>query len=173
MGALVLVRPSNQVLIVMVLLPLLLTRSLGRAASVGRCLLHRLGARDAGLEGVSSLALRRRRGAETEQCRPGDDASFCCSSSFPRVWRRRLALLAIPLVVVAAAVAAVRGVNVKSPPTTMRTVAQIPSGNPFLFRVFEMDRIVSPDNGPASRELGRVVQRELLTQEPYGRTASI
>jgi hypothetical protein len=36
-----------------------------------------------------------------------------------------------------------------------------------LFRAFEMDRIMSPDNGPASREMGRVVQRELLSKEPY------
>jgi hypothetical protein len=37
---------------------------------------------------------------------------------------------------------------------------------PF-FRAFVVDHIVSPDNGPASRELGDVVERELLPKEPY------
>lgn len=36
-----------------------------------------------------------------------------------------------------------------------------------LFRAFVTDRIVHPDNGPASRELAAVVERELLTLEPY------
>jgi hypothetical protein len=34
-------------------------------------------------------------------------------------------------------------------------------------RVFLTDRIVRPDNGPASRKLALLVQRDLLTQEPY------
>jgi hypothetical protein len=37
----------------------------------------------------------------------------------------------------------------------------------LLFRTFVVDRIVQPDNGPASAELGRVVERELLPNEPY------
>lgn len=37
---------------------------------------------------------------------------------------------------------------------------------PF-FRAFVADRIVSPSNGPASKELAAAVQRDLLTQEPY------
>lgn len=37
---------------------------------------------------------------------------------------------------------------------------------PF-FRMFMTDHIVSPDNGPASRELARAVQRDLLVEEPY------
>lgn len=36
-----------------------------------------------------------------------------------------------------------------------------------LFRAFVADRIVEPENGPASRELARVVARELLPHEPY------
>ena len=34
-------------------------------------------------------------------------------------------------------------------------------------RVFLTDRIVRPENGPASRELARAVERELLPEEPY------
>jgi hypothetical protein len=36
-----------------------------------------------------------------------------------------------------------------------------------LFRAFVADKIVSPENGPASRELARVVARDLLPYEPY------
>lgn len=37
---------------------------------------------------------------------------------------------------------------------------------PF-YRAFTTDHIVRPSNGPASRELARVVERELLPEEPY------
>ncbi len=37
---------------------------------------------------------------------------------------------------------------------------------PF-FRAFVVDRIVSPENGPASRELARAVDDDLLVREPY------
>lgn len=37
---------------------------------------------------------------------------------------------------------------------------------PF-YRAFITDRIVSPANGPASRELARAIRRHLLTREPY------
>jgi hypothetical protein len=36
-----------------------------------------------------------------------------------------------------------------------------------LFRAFVADRIVEPGNGPASRELARVVARDLLPYQPY------
>jgi hypothetical protein len=37
----------------------------------------------------------------------------------------------------------------------------------LLFRTFVADRIVEPGNGPASEELARAVERELLPHEPY------
>lgn len=37
----------------------------------------------------------------------------------------------------------------------------------LLFRTFVADRIVGPENGPASEELARAVSRELLANEPY------
>jgi hypothetical protein len=40
------------------------------------------------------------------------------------------------------------------------------AGVPF-YRTFVVDRIVRPENGPASRELAAAVKRELLPQEPY------
>lgn len=66
-----------------------------------------------------------------------------------------------------AAVIAVKGVSLRSPTYYARAVAQVPQGNVFLFRAFEMERIVSPSNGSASRKMARVVQRELLAKEPY------
>jgi len=40
-------------------------------------------------------------------------------------------------------------------------------GASLLFRTFVADRIVEPGNGPASAELARVVERDLLPYEPY------
>jgi hypothetical protein len=42
-------------------------------------------------------------------------------------------------------------------------------GNAFFpfYRALAVDRIVRPDNGDASRELARLVERDLLPQEPY------
>ncbi len=88
-----------------------------------------------------------------------------CALFLPGVWRRRAALVAVPVLVVAVAVVAIRGLP--NPVEFGRTLAQTPSSSVFLFRVFEMDRIVEPENGPASRELAVVVERDLLTQEPY------
>ncbi|NJO07188.1 MAG: hypothetical protein HC876_17660 [Chloroflexaceae bacterium] len=36
-----------------------------------------------------------------------------------------------------------------------------------LYRAFVVDRIVQPSNGPATAELARLVEQELLIQEPY------
>src|SRR5207248_9478638 len=37
----------------------------------------------------------------------------------------------------------------------------------FTYRVIELKRITRSENGPAARKLARVVQRTLLTKEPY------
>jgi Dolichyl-phosphate-mannose-protein mannosyltransferase len=47
------------------------------------------------------------------------------------------------------------------------TIARGSGATVPLFRAFETDGIVRPENGPASRELARVVARELLPYEPY------
>jgi hypothetical protein len=36
-----------------------------------------------------------------------------------------------------------------------------------LYRVLSVDRLVDPQNGPASRELARAIRSDLLTREPY------
>jgi 4-amino-4-deoxy-L-arabinose transferase-like glycosyltransferase len=47
------------------------------------------------------------------------------------------------------------------------TVARGGNASIPFFRAFVTDRIVSPDNGPASRELAAAVQTHLLPLEPY------
>jgi Dolichyl-phosphate-mannose-protein mannosyltransferase len=47
------------------------------------------------------------------------------------------------------------------------TVARGGGASLPLFRAFVADRIVEPENGPASRELARAVARDLLPNEPY------
>jgi hypothetical protein len=83
----------------------------------------------------------------------------------PGSWRRRSAHAAACLAASVGLVAAWAAVNELRYDdfTVSRTVsAQLP-----LNRLFVRDRLVSPDNGPRSRELARHVRRELLTKEPY------
>ena len=152
----------------MAFLPLVPARPVEQAAGVGGRLLRRVGRRDAGLEGA-------RRPCATATLSRSSRAALC---SWPRslllplllpaVWRRRVLWVAIPLVGRRRRrSSSSNGTSVQSPTEYARRALQSPPSTVFLFRAFEIDRIVSPDNGPASRELGQVVERELLTQEPY------
>jgi hypothetical protein len=47
------------------------------------------------------------------------------------------------------------------------TVARNVGANHPLYRLFSIDGLVHPDNGPASRELAAAVRSDLLTKEPY------
>lgn len=166
MGVLPLVRPANQVLIVIALLPLVLRASWGERLRWGAWFFV---AATAVTQGWKALA----------ELRFGDATALAPSTGalavagillgallVPAAWRKRVALAGVPLAAVAALVAATQ-VEVKSPVEYARTLAQVPGGNPFLFRAFQIEPIMSPANGPASRELARVVERELLMQEPY------
>jgi hypothetical protein len=73
---------------------------------------------------------------------------------------------ALALAVLVVAVVAVRGWPGQTPTQYTRSVEQAWS-NQFLYRSFELDRIMSPDNGPASRRVAELVRRELLPREPY------
>jgi hypothetical protein len=164
MGLLVLVRPGNQALIAISLVPLLVrapwSRRLQWVASsfVASVVVTQ------GWKAVANWRL-----GDAVGLRPSTavllTALALCALFLPGIWRRRAAFIAVPVLVVAVAVLAVRGLP--NPVEFARTLAQTPSSSIFLFRVFEMDRIVEPKNGPASRELARVVERDLLTQEPY------
>jgi Dolichyl-phosphate-mannose-protein mannosyltransferase len=163
MGLLVLVRPANQVLIVFALFPLLLRAPWGRRLAWASAFFVASAVVTQGWKALEHL-----RYGDVVALRPSSavlvTALVLLPFLFPSPWRRRLAVLAALLVV---GVVVVKGSNVRSPVGYARAAVQLPSGDVFLFRAFELDRIMTPDNGPASREMGRVVQRELLTKEPY------
>jgi dolichyl-phosphate-mannose-protein mannosyltransferase len=166
MGLLVLVRPPNQVLIVFALLPLLLRAPWRRrlewvaAFFVASAVVTQSWKALVTLHYGDAVALRPS-GAVLAA------ALLLLPLLLPATWRRRLVLLAIPLIVGAVGVLAVKGSSLQNPVQYARSVVQSPPGSVFLYRAFIMDRIISPDNGPASRELAQAIQRELLTQEPY------
>jgi hypothetical protein len=80
-------------------------------------------------------------------------------------WRLRAAHAAVYAVAMALPLVAWAGVN------ELRyddfTVARGGQASVPFFRAFVTDRIMSPDNGPASRRLAAAVQRDLLPREPY------
>lgn len=83
----------------------------------------------------------------------------------PASWRRRFTWSGAYLAVAIGLLAGYAGYN------DLRyadfTVARGSSATVPFYRVFVLEHIVKPQNGPASRSLARAVQRELLTQQPY------
>jgi hypothetical protein len=162
MGALVLVRPANQVLLVMALLPLVF-RAPWR---------HRFAWLAAFF--VPAIVVSQAWKAVAE-LRYGDAVGLEPSTGLlalaavmaplllPPPWRVRVGTVVALLVVAALAV---KGLPGQTPAEYTRSVIRNES-NHFLYRSFELDRIIAPENGPASRRLARVVRRELLTREPY------
>ena len=163
MGALVLVRPANQALVLMTLLPLLLRAPWERRLTWLASLFVAFSAVTQGWKALAYL-----RWGDTVGLKPSNAVlATCvvlCLFFVPALWRKRLALLAIPLV---ALFVALNWSTVRHPGELLRSVAQGPSTDIFLFRAFEMDRIVGPENGPASRRLAQVVRAQLLAEEPY------
>lgn len=80
-------------------------------------------------------------------------------------WRARLARSAVVGVVAIALLAGWAALNGARYDDV--TIARGGGAVMPLFRAFVTDRIVSPDNGPASRKLAAAVERELLGLEPY------
>jgi hypothetical protein len=161
-GVLVLVRPANQVLLVMALLPLVLRapwrdRIMWLAGSFVPAV--------ALTQGWKALAELRYGSAVALMPSTGllAIALVLVTLLLPAPWRGRVGLLVALLVV---AVLGLRGWPGQNPGQYLRSVKQNASLQ-FLYRAFELDRIVSPQNGPASRRVAAVVRRELLTQEPY------
>ena len=80
-------------------------------------------------------------------------------------WRTRLvstAAFVVPVVVLVGGWAIHNGIRYDN-----YTVARGGNATVPFFRAFVTDRIVRPSNGPATRELARAVQRDLLPKEPY------
>jgi len=161
MGGLVLVRPANQVLIVMTFLPFVLRAPWGDRARWA-----------AGFFVASTAvtqawkAFMHLRYADSTGLRPSLAflvvALVLVVLLVPAPWKRWLLAASIPLIIVGLVLRG--GVD---PVRDARTLAQSPSAAVFLFRAFEVDPIVSPDNGPESRRLADVVERRLLPYEPY------
>jgi hypothetical protein len=162
LGVLTLVRPANQILLVMAALPLVLRApwrarfQWGAATFIPAVVLielwrafahHRWGDAVVLKPSVGLIAL----------------AVLLLPLLLPSPWRLRAAAVVGLLLV---AFVAVRGLPGESPSQYVRSVKQNES-NQFLYRAFELDRIVSPENGPASRHLARIVQEQLLPREPY------
>lgn len=85
--------------------------------------------------------------------------------ALPGTWRQRLRLaasFAVAAIVPLAAWAVLNGVRFGD-----YTLAR--GGNAIVpfYRTFVSDKIVSPSNGPASRELAKAVRQHLLTRQPY------
>jgi hypothetical protein len=162
-GSLVLIRPSNQVLLVMALTPLVLRAAPWR---------DRLAWAAATFIPAVALtqawkAIAEHRWGVATTLKPSTGlialAALAVPLLLPSPWRGRVGA-AIAVLVVAAV--AVRGVPGESPSQYARSVVRNES-NQFLYRSFELDRIMAPENGPASRRLAAVVRHKLLTREPY------
>jgi Glycosyltransferase family 87/Dolichyl-phosphate-mannose-protein mannosyltransferase len=164
LGLLVLIRPPNQVLIVMALLPLFLRAPWSRRLAWVAAFFVPAAAVTQGWKALNQL-----RYGDAVALRPSGAVLVAALVLLPFLvrppWRRRLAVVAV--VAVVAGVAVKKGAEVGSPVEHVGAAVQAPSAGVFLFRAFAADRIVSPDNGPASRQLARVVRRELLAKEPY------
>lgn len=163
MGGLVLVRPGNQTLIVLTLFPLL-----ARGPWINK--LRWVAAFYIGSVTVTQgwIAIKYLRWGTAVTPKPSTavvaTAFVLVPLLFPSPWRGRLAAVAVAGAV---AVVAVEGLGARNPVHYARSLAQGPGADVFLFRTYELERIISPDNGPASRELARVAHRDLLTKEPY------
>jgi Glycosyltransferase family 87/Dolichyl-phosphate-mannose-protein mannosyltransferase len=162
MGVLVLVRPANQVLIVMALLPLVL-----RAPWRDRLAWLAAFFIPAVVVAQSWKLFAYLRYGDAVTLKPSTGllalALLLVPLLLPSPWRARAGVAAALLVVAALAV---KGLPGQSPSEYVRSVKKNES-NQFLYRSFELDRIMAPENGPASRRVAAVVQRELLTREPY------
>jgi len=161
-GALVLVRPANQVLVVMGLVALFVSaRWWDRVRWVAAFVI--------GFVVVTQTwkAIARQRYGDTVALKPSMGllalAVLAVPLLLPPRWRVR-GLAAVAVVLVVGAVTS--GRVAQSPAQYVRSVEQNESLQ-FLYRSFELERIMSPENGPASRRLAGVVQRDLLTREPY------
>jgi Glycosyltransferase family 87 len=162
LGTLVLIRPANQVLLVMVVLPLLV-------AGPWRARLAWASAFFVPAVAVSQLwrAFAEARWGDAVALKPSTGliglAVLSVPLMLPGPWRGRAAAVAALLVIVTVAV---KGLPGETPGQYARSVVRNES-NQFLYRSFELARIMAPENGPASRRLATTVKSKLLVHEPY------
>jgi hypothetical protein len=162
MGALVLIRPANQVLLVMALLPLVVRAPWrDRLAWLAAFFIPAVALSQA-WKAIATL-----RYGDAVFLKPSTGLLALSALLVPLLlsspWRGRIAAVMAVLVVAALGI---KGLPGQSPAQYTRSVIRNES-NQFVYRSFELDRIMAPENGPASRRLARVVERELLPREPY------
>ncbi len=162
LGVLVLIRPANQVMLVMALLPLVLRAPWrDRFAWLAALFIPAV------VLSQTWKAIAELRWGDAVTLEPSTGLLALAAVLFPLLlpspWRGR-AGAAVAVLVVAAV--AVKGLPGQSPAEYSRSVLRNES-NQFVYRAFELDRIMAPENGPVSRRLARQVERELLTREPY------
>jgi hypothetical protein len=162
LGVLVLVRPANQVLLVMALLPLVLRAPWLDRLAWGAALFIPAVALSQAWKAFAEL-----RWGDAVFLQPSTGllalAALLVPLLLPSPWRVRVGVAVAALVVVALAV---KGLPGQTPAQYVRSVVRNES-NQFTYRSFELDRIMAPENGPASKRLARTVERELLPREPY------
>jgi hypothetical protein len=161
MGALVLIRPGNQLLIVMSFLPFVLRATWGERARWAAVFFVTSTVVTQGWKAVMTL-----RYDDATGLRPSGAFLVVALALVALLvagrWRRWLLIAAAPVIVVG--IIARGGID---PIRDARTLAQSPSAGVFLFRAFEIDKIASPANGPQSKKLADLVERKLLPLEPY------
>jgi glycosyl transferase family 87/dolichyl-phosphate-mannose-protein mannosyltransferase len=162
LGVLVLVRPANQVLLVMAAVPLVLRAPWrDRLAWAAAFFIPAL------VVAQSWKIYATLRWGNVVGLKPSTGLFALALVLVPALlrppWRARALLLLVPLIVLAVTI---KGIPGESPSGYVRSIVRNES-NQFLYRSFELDRIMAPENGPASRRLAGVVKRELLGREPY------
>jgi hypothetical protein len=162
LGALVLIRPANQVMLLTAVGPLVLRAPWRERLAWAAALFIPA----AGISQAWKVFAHVRWG-EAVILKPSTGllglAVLAIPLLLPPPWRLRTGIVLAVLVVAALAA---KGLPGESPSAYAKAVVRNES-NQFLYRSFELDRIMAPENGPASRRVARVVQRDLLTREPY------
>jgi hypothetical protein len=161
-GVLVLVRPANLVLIVMALTPLVVRAPWrDRLAWLAAFFIADV------VIAQSWRFFAQHRYGDAVSLKPSVGLLALAVALAPLLlrdpWRIRAAAL---LAAVAVLVFAVRGWPGQSPGDALAAL-KVNASKPFAYRAFELDKIVAPENGPASRRAAVIVRRELLTKEPY------
>jgi hypothetical protein len=161
-GTLVLVRPPNQMLLVVALVPLVLAGTwLQRARWAASFFVAAV------VVGEGWKAIAAYLWEDAVALRPSLPVAGLALLLVPLLvpgWGlRRAAAVIVPVLLAVVVVAALRVTD----PVARATSAVDPPLNVFLFRAYVLDGIVRPENGPASRELAATAQRELIAHEPY------
>jgi Dolichyl-phosphate-mannose-protein mannosyltransferase len=161
-GALVLVRPANQVLIVMTLTPLFVRGPWrDRLAWLAAFFIGDV------VVAQSWRVFAHHRYDDNVALKPSLGLLALALALAPLLlrdpWRLRVAAVLAGAAVV---LLAVRGWPGQTPGDYL-TALKVNTSNQFLYRTFELDKIVAPENGPASHRAAEIVRRELLTKEPY------